>query len=96
MSLILLGQPELRRILQMQVYEAITQRVNIRFHLPGMEIQETMGYITHHLKIAGVHNSLFTEDAVEVIHEYCGGIARRKTLVDDRMVRVVLENEFAV
>lgn len=112
MSLILLGQPELRRILQMQVYEAITQRVNLRFHLPGMELDETRGYITHHLKIAGVQNVLFTEDAVEVIHEYCGGIARkinnvctaclldafarRKSLVDDHMVRVVLENEFAI
>ena len=41
MSLILLGQPELRRILQMQIYEAITQRVNLRFHLSGMELEET-------------------------------------------------------
>ena len=111
MSLILLGQPELRRILQMQIYEAIVQRVNIRFHLPGMELKETIGYVNHHLKIAGVQNSLFTEDAIEVIHEFCGGIARkvnnvctaclldayaaRKTLIDDRMVKVVLENEFA-
>jgi len=111
MSLILLGQPELRRILQMQIYEAIVQRVNLRFHLPGMEQEETAKYIEHHLKMAGVQNSLFTEDAIEVIHEYCCGIARkvnnvcvaclldafaeRKNLIDDRMVRVVLENEFA-
>ena len=112
MSLILLGQPELRRILQMQIYEAITQRVNVRFHLPGMDQGETTGYINHHLKIAGVQNQLFTEDALEAIHEFCGGIARkvnnvcsaclldafaqRKNLIDDRMVKVVLENEFAV
>ena len=64
-----------------------------------------------HLKIAGVQNPLFAEDAVEVIHEFCSGIARkvngiytsclldacaqRKTLIDDRMVKMVLENEFA-
>ena len=111
MSLILLGQPELRRILQMQIYEAIVQRVNIRFHLPWMELKETVSYVNHHLKIAGVQNSLFTTDAVEIIHEFCGGIARkvnnvctaclldayavRKTLIDDHMVKVVLENEFA-
>jgi len=110
MSLILLGQPELRRILQMQIYEAIVQRVNIRFHLPGMELGETKGYITHHIRLAGVQNPLFTEDAIDVIHEFCSGIARkvnnvctaclldafarRKNLIDDRMVRVVLENEF--
>ncbi|MCL4513996.1 MAG: AAA family ATPase [Firmicutes bacterium] len=111
MSLILLGQPELRRILQMQIYEAIVQRLHVRFHLPGMEKQETKGYISHHLKIAGVTNPLFTDDAIEVIHDFTGGIARkvnkvctaclldactqRKILIDDRMVRVVLDNEFA-
>ena len=112
MSLVLLGQPELRRVLRMQIYEAIEQRVNVRFHLPGMDQGETVGYIKHHLKIAGVDSQLFTEDAMEVIHEFCGGIARkvnnvctaclldayaqRKNLIDDRMVKVVLENEFAV
>ena len=112
MGLILLGQPELRRILQMQVYEAIVQRINVRFHLPGMDLGETTGYIGHHFKIAGVRSQIFTEDAVYVIHEFSGGIARkvnnvctaclldayaqRKNLIDDRMVKVVLENEFAV
>lgn len=112
MSLILLGQPELRRILQVQIYEAIVQRVNVRFHLPGMDATETAGYITHHLKVAGVSNPLFTEDALTVIHDFSGGIARkvnnvctsclldafaqRKNLIDDRMVKVVLENEFAI
>lgn len=112
MSLILLGQPELQRVLRMQIYEAIAQRVNVRFHLPGMDEGETAGYISHHLKTAGVQNQLFTEDAMETIHEFTGGIARkvnnvctaclldaygqRKNLIDDRMVKVVLENEFAV
>ena len=69
-------------------------------------------YIGHHLKIAGVQNQIFTGDAMEVIHEFCGGIARkvnnvctaclldayakRENLIDGRMVKVVLENEFAV
>lgn len=111
MSLIPVGQPELRRILQVQIYEAIVQRVNIRFHLPGMDAKETAGYITHHLKVAGVANPLFTEDALAVIHDFTGGIARkvnnvcsscllnaftrRKNLIYDRMVKVVIENEFA-
>jgi type II secretory pathway predicted ATPase ExeA len=111
MSLILVGQPELRRILQMQVYEAIVQRLGVRFHLPGMEREETHDYIQHRLKVAGVTNPLFTEDAVDLIHEYSGGIARkvnnvctaclldafaqRRNLVDDRMVRTILDNEFA-
>lgn len=110
LSLILMGQPELRVTLQAQAYEAIAQRVNVRFHLPAMSQGETTGYVQHHLKVVGVERAVFTDDALHLIHEYSGGIARKinnlctscllhafaksKSLVDDRMVRVVLENEF--
>lgn len=111
LSLVLVGQPELRRILQLQVYEAIAQRINVRFHLPAFELAESIDYIRHHLRVAGVHASLFTEEAMSLIHEFTGGIARkinnvctacllsaflqRKSLVDDHMVKLVTENEFA-
>jgi general secretion pathway protein A len=52
-----LGQPELRRILSTQIYEAIVQRLNLRFHLPGMSLEETKGYIAHHLHVAGAANA---------------------------------------
>ena len=110
LSLILMGQPELRATLQTQAYEAIAQRVNVRFHLPAMTQNETAGYVQHHLKVVGVDRAVFTDDALYLIHEYSGGIARKinnlctscllhafaksKSLVDNRMVRVVLENEF--
>ena len=110
LSLILMGQPELRLTLQTQAYEAIAQRVNLRFHLPAMDANDTAAYIRHHLKVVGVERELFTDDALHLIHEYSGGVARKvnnlctscllhafsrsKSLVDDRMVRVVLENEF--
>ena len=111
MSLILLGQPELRRILSTQIYEAIVQRLNLRFHLPGMSLEETKGYIAHHLHVAGAANALFTDAAIEIIHDYTQGIPRkinnvclasllagfaeRKRLIDDYTVRVVIEQEFA-
>jgi len=111
MSLLLLGQSELKRILNTQIYEAIAQRLGIRFHLDGMSRDETKGYITHHLRIAGVTNEIFTDMAVDVIHEFTQGIPRkinnvccasllsgfgeRKSLIDDYMVRNVLESEFA-
>jgi general secretion pathway protein A len=59
--------------------------------------------------LVGVDRAVFTDDALYLIHEYSGGIARKinnlctscllhafaksKSLVDDRMARVVLENE---
>jgi hypothetical protein len=112
LSLILVGQPELKRVLQLQVYEAIAQRVNLRYHLPPLDRQESKEYVCHHLKVAGITSSIFTDDALDVIYEYSGGIARKinnvclacllsasasqKRLIDDHMVRIVIENEFAV
>jgi len=112
MGLILMGQPELKRILQLNIYEAIVQRINLRYHLPSLSRQETGDYMRHHLKVAGVANALFTEEAQNMIYEYAGGIARKvnnvcvacllqaamqtKRLIDDHVVRSVIENEFSV
>lgn len=109
MSLILVGQPELKRILQLQIYEAIAQRVNLRYHLNAMEIAETKEYVMHHLKTAGASSAIFTDDALDLIHDYSVGIARKvnnlclacllaaasdeKRLIDDNMVKVVIQNE---
>ena len=60
LSLILVGQPEFKRVLQLQVYEAIAQRVNLRYHLPPMDRQESKEYVCHHLKVAAVTSSIFT------------------------------------
>lgn len=110
LSLILMGQPELKMTLQTQIYEAISQRINIRFHLIAFSREETAAYIQHQLRVVGVERSIFTDDAIHLIHEYSGGIARKinnlstsslmhafakaKSLIDDHMVRIVVENEF--
>lgn len=111
MSLILVGQSELKRVLKLQIFEAIMQRVNIRYHLAGMDEAETREYIIHGLKICGVQHSIFTDDALKVIFEFTQGIPRKinnvcctclltayskqQNLIDDHLVKVVLENEFA-
>lgn len=74
-----------------------------------MDRQESKEYVCHHLKVAGAISPIFADDAQEVIYEYSGGIARKinnvylasllstsasqKRLIDDHMVRVVIENE---
>ena len=111
MSLILLWQPDLRRMLSTLIFEATVQRVNLRCHLPGMSVEDTKGYIAHNLHVAGAANALFTDSAIEIIHDYTQGIppslnnvcwasllagfAERKRLIDDYTARVVIEQEFA-
>lgn len=110
LGLILVGQSELKETLRLQVYEAICQRINIRFHLSPMGQEETKSYITRHMEAAGAAQMLFTDSALDVVHEYSGGVARKinnlciaslmhasgakKRLIDDHMVRTVIESEF--
>ena len=70
------------------------------------------GYIVHHLNVAWVTNALFTDAAIEIIHDCTRGIPRkinnvclvsllagfaeRRRLIDDHTVRVVIEQEFAI
>ena len=45
MALCLVGQPERRNKLRLRAFEAISQRVTLRFHLGGLPEAETRAYI---------------------------------------------------
>ena len=110
LSLILIGQTELRETLKLQVNKAISQRVDMRFHLQALSKEETTAYIAKHLVAVKAPGEIFTPAAIGVIHEYCEGIPRKVNkvataclmaatgqnhkLIDDHLVRVVIESEF--
>ena len=110
LSLILVGQTELRETLKLQVNKAISQRVDMRFHLSALSRDETTAYIAKHLSSVKAPGEVFTQAAQGVIHDYCEGIPRKinkvaiaslmaaaqanQRLVDDHLVRVVIESEF--
>lgn len=74
--LVMLGQHWLRSILKKVANEAMYQRLKLRFALEGLTEAETKAYISHHLKLAGCQNELFTEDAVAEIFAASEGILR--------------------
>lgn len=76
LSLIIVGQPELRATLQMRLFKPITQRMNIRYHLAGLGLTETHNYVDHQLQVAGAQHPVFTAEAIDSIHAHTRGIAR--------------------
>jgi general secretion pathway protein A len=77
-TLVLVGHPDLRRTLHLSVHEAFTQRLAVRYHLGPLDLQETLGYIKHQVRLAGyTAGTLFTDDAIQRIFEYTKGIPRR-------------------
>jgi type II secretory pathway predicted ATPase ExeA len=73
---LLLGQPTLRRRLRQGVFAALDQRIALRCTLEGMARTETGDYIAHHVKLAGRSDTLFSDDAVQLIHEASRGLPR--------------------
>lgn len=75
-SLVLIGQPELRATLRLKAFEAVRQRVTIRFHLGGLDELETKAYIEHGVRMAGATRTIFTDAAIRLIHTHSRGLPR--------------------
>ena len=75
--LILAGQSDLRRVMEFAVMEPFNQRIAIRYHMPGLSMEETKTYVSHHLKLAGAPETILDEHALNAVHDLSFGIPRR-------------------
>jgi type II secretory pathway predicted ATPase ExeA len=76
-ALVLAGHPDLARTLTRKPFEALNQRIGLRYHITGMPWDETRQYVGHHLKVAGVERPLFTEGALRQLFQYSQGVPRK-------------------
>lgn len=81
LSIVLMGQPELRDILSGPTYEPFRQRVGINYHLNPLSLEETLDYLDFRIEVAGGRPGLFSPDAVQKIFELSGGIPRMINLI---------------
>lgn len=83
----LVGQPELRKLLQTKSMEQLRQRVIASCHLGPLSGAETRAYIEHRLRKVGWQDRPhFTDDAFEAIHQATGGIPRRINVLCNRVM----------
>ena len=103
---LLVGQPTLRRRIKLGTFAALDQRITLRYAMAGMTNTETAGYLSHHLKLAGRADTLFSDDAVALIHQVSRGLPRavnnlaiqalvaayaaNKTIVDESSARAAV------
>jgi type II secretory pathway predicted ATPase ExeA len=64
--LLLIGKPTRRRRIKLAV----------RYAMPGMNGEETAGYVTRNVKLAARPDPLFSDDAVTLIHATSRGLPR--------------------
>lgn len=85
LQMILVGQPELRKMLDSYELRQLRQRITLSWQLTPLSRQETREYIRHRVKIASRKTvEMFTESAYRLIYKYSGGIPRLINIACDR------------
>ena len=85
LQIVLIGQPELRTMLQRPELEQLAQRVIARCHLDALTLPETEQYIRHRMDVAGLERPFpFEPRAIRRIHDVTRGVPRRINLLCDR------------
>lgn len=89
LQIILVGQPELREILDSHEMRQLRQRINLSCHIHPMTQKETFDYITHRVNVASrKQQTLFTRSAQKVIYRFSRGIPRLINIICDRSLLV--------
>lgn len=80
-SLVLAGRNPLVEKLEFRTSLPLASRVMARSHLSSLDEEEMKSYIAHHLKICGVKEGLFNQNAMTAIWQGSGGLLRRANLL---------------
>ena len=76
LQLILVGQSQLKDMLQDPEMIQFCQRVSSDFHIRPLLNDETIAYIDHRMTVAGGNGSVFTDDAKSMIFQASHGVPR--------------------
>nr|WP_238937918.1 AAA family ATPase [Anaerobacillus isosaccharinicus] len=80
LTLIVVGQPSLRNQLKVKHLEAIDQRIQMRYQVTGLTEQETKAYIKHQLIVVETPYEIFSEEAIQAIHNFSQGFREKLIL----------------
>jgi len=84
LTVVLVGQPELRDMLDQPALRQLSQRITSRSHLEPLNLEQTMSYVRHRLVVAGGSGSEISDPAVRRAFTLSGGVPRLVNLLCDR------------
>jgi general secretion pathway protein A len=76
LQIILVGQPELRDLLEKTELRQLNQRITARYHLLPLTSSETSDYVKHRLLVCKGNPELFNDKAIATIFKLSKGIPR--------------------
>lgn len=98
LQIILLGQPELRRMIATPELRQLNQRISVKFHLGALSEEDVASYIHHRLTVAGMPDpGFFDPEARREVFRASGGIPRMINIVSDQaLLQAFISEERAI
>lgn len=85
LQIVLMGQPELKKVLARDELRQLRQRILVHYELKPLGADDTRNYIQHRLSLAGGDGRpRFTRWALRAVHRASGGIPRLVNNLCDR------------
>jgi general secretion pathway protein A len=84
LQIILLGQPELRDMLNRPELRQLAQRITARYHLTPLDGAEAEAYVKHRMAVAGCQHMPFSRLGMRALFQRSGGIPRLINVIADR------------
>ncbi len=75
-SVIMAGNDEFLQQLKLRINEPMRQRITCFSRLTALSREDTEKYIDHHLKIAGAHQEIISQQAAALVYDFTSGIPR--------------------
>lgn len=76
LQIIMLGQPELKEMLERPELRQLSQRITARYHLSPLSQAEVGEYVTHRLSVAGVQRPIFPPRTIRELYRLSAGVPR--------------------
>ena len=93
LQIVLLGQPELRELLQRRTLRQLAQRITARYHLSPLGPKETHLYVRHRMQVAGAQRNPFRRSAMNALYQRSQGIPRLINIIADRSLIAAFAKE---
>lgn len=84
LQIILLGQPELRTLLDQPELRQLAQRITARYHLTPLDEDESEAFVRHRVAVAGCQRFPYSRLGVRALHRRAGGVPRLLNIIADR------------
>jgi len=89
LQIILVGQPELRDLLEQPSLKQLAERISVRYHLDSLSKDDVPDYIEHRLAVAGgTGHLIFADNAFRKIYDFSRGNPRRINILCDRALLI--------